>query len=252
MSVITVQLSRPFACVFTVYLVDIWNMIEAFREVGLSSLDPAAEVPLNILEMLLTCVFCSLNKRLPNSAQIDVADSVQSLFSFLVCAYDVCVPRRLHFVFKAERITLRIVWFQLVVVNDSLLTGLPVTNGMTSSRTVCKSLHTTAVFQMDLGWPVPECRSDVEGHVSKGSAMPSSLVPRGQGSSGCKSLFNVQPRLRPSSQGGKVPVVAKVFLTFSHAFVLHPKGARFQWLQSFLTFLTTSIQFHLERPNSAE
>jgi len=75
----------------TVYLIDIWNMIEAFREAGLGSLDSAAEVPLNLLEMLLTCVFCALNKRLPNSAQIDVPDSVQSLFSFLVCAYDVYV-----------------------------------------------------------------------------------------------------------------------------------------------------------------
>ena len=77
--------------VVTVYLIDIWNMIEAFREAGLGSLDAAAEVPLNVLEMLLTCVFCALNKRLPNSAQIDVPDSVQSLFSFLVCAYDVYV-----------------------------------------------------------------------------------------------------------------------------------------------------------------
>ena len=79
------------AYVVTVYLIDIWNMIEAFREAGLGSLDAAAEVPLNLLEMLLTCVFCALNKRLPNSAQIDVPDSVQSLFSFLVCAYDVYV-----------------------------------------------------------------------------------------------------------------------------------------------------------------
>lgn len=76
---------------FSVYLVDIWNMIEAFREAGLSSLDCADEVPLSALEVLLTCVFCALNKRLPNSAQIDVTDSVQSLFSFLVCAYDVYV-----------------------------------------------------------------------------------------------------------------------------------------------------------------
>jgi len=66
-------------------------MIEAFREAGLSSLDPVAKVPLDVLEMLLNCVFCALNKRLPNSVQIDVADSVQSLFSFLVCAYDVYV-----------------------------------------------------------------------------------------------------------------------------------------------------------------
>jgi len=78
-------------CVVTVYLVDIWNMIEAFREAGLNSVDCAADVPLNVLEMLLTCVFCALNKRLPNGAQIDVTDSVHSLFSFLVCAYDVYV-----------------------------------------------------------------------------------------------------------------------------------------------------------------
>lgn len=73
------------------YLVDIWNVIEAFRDAGLNSLDCAAEVPLSALEMLLTCVFCALNKRLPNSAQIDITDSVRLLFSFLVCAYDVYV-----------------------------------------------------------------------------------------------------------------------------------------------------------------
>ena len=83
-------------CVLAVYLVDIWNMIEAFREAGLSSLDPAAKVPLDVLEMLLNCVFCVLNKRLPNSAQIGVADSVHSLFSFLVCAYDVYVSQSLY------------------------------------------------------------------------------------------------------------------------------------------------------------
>lgn len=78
-------------CVRTVYLVDIWNMIEAFREAGLSSLDCVDEVPLTLLEVLLNCVFSSLNKRLPNSAQIDITESVHSLFSFLVCAYDVYV-----------------------------------------------------------------------------------------------------------------------------------------------------------------
>ena len=79
------------ACLLAVYLVDIWNMIEAFRETGLSTLDNSAEVPVGVLETLLTCVFCSLNKRLPNSAQIDVGDSVRSLYSWLVCAYDVSV-----------------------------------------------------------------------------------------------------------------------------------------------------------------
>jgi hypothetical protein len=74
--------------VFVVYLVDIWNMIEAFRETGLSTLDIAVEVPVSVLETLLTCVFCALNKRLPNSAQIDVGDSVHRLYSFIVCAYD--------------------------------------------------------------------------------------------------------------------------------------------------------------------
>jgi len=75
--------------IYAVYLVDIWNVIEAFRESGLGSLDCADEVPLNVVEVLLSSLFCALNKRLPNSAQIDVSESVLSLFSFLVCAYDV-------------------------------------------------------------------------------------------------------------------------------------------------------------------
>ena len=83
--------------VLPVYLVDIWNVIEAFREAGLSAVDAAAKVPLDVLEMVLNCVFCALNKRLPNSAQVDVADCVHSLFSFLVCAYDVYVFHSLYF-----------------------------------------------------------------------------------------------------------------------------------------------------------
>jgi len=87
--------------VLAVYLVDIFNMIEAFREAGLSCQDCATKVPLDVLEMLLNCVFCALNKRLPNSAQIDVSDSVQSLFGFLVCAYDVYVVVSSSFLARA-------------------------------------------------------------------------------------------------------------------------------------------------------
>ena len=70
------------------YLVDLWNVIEAFRETNLTSADNNTEVKVSALETLLSAIYCALNKRLPNSAQIDIDESIAFLYSFLVCAYD--------------------------------------------------------------------------------------------------------------------------------------------------------------------
>ncbi len=70
------------------FLVDIWNMIEAFRENGLNSLESTAEVNHQRLESLLATVFLHLNKRLPTAAQINADQSTNQMFNWLVSAYD--------------------------------------------------------------------------------------------------------------------------------------------------------------------
>lgn len=71
-----------------VYLVDIWNMIEAFRANNLNSLPPDAEINAQSLETLLSSVFHALNKRLPTNAQIPAEQSVAALLQWLLTAYN--------------------------------------------------------------------------------------------------------------------------------------------------------------------
>ncbi|KAF8367224.1 dyb-1 [Pristionchus pacificus] len=71
-----------------VHKVDIWNMIEAFRENGLNALPVHSQVKSSRLELLLTTVYHNLNKRLDPSQQIDTDRSITLLQSFLLGAYD--------------------------------------------------------------------------------------------------------------------------------------------------------------------
>uniref|UniRef100_A0A915C5R3 Dystrobrevin n=2 Tax=Parascaris univalens TaxID=6257 RepID=A0A915C5R3_PARUN len=72
----------------SVHLVDIWNMIESFRENGLNALPITTQVKMSRLELLLTTIFHNLNKRLPTTQHIDTDKSISLLLSFLVGAYD--------------------------------------------------------------------------------------------------------------------------------------------------------------------
>lgn len=72
----------------SVYLVDIWNVIEAFRENGLNSFEAQAEVNVARLESLLTTVYYHLNKRLPTTSQINTEYSLGLLMNWLLSAYD--------------------------------------------------------------------------------------------------------------------------------------------------------------------
>lgn len=56
-----------------VHLVDIWNMIESFRENGLNAMAMNSHLKISRLELLLTSVFHSLNKRLPTAQHIDLS-----------------------------------------------------------------------------------------------------------------------------------------------------------------------------------
>uniref|UniRef100_A0A665WXW8 Dystrobrevin n=1 Tax=Echeneis naucrates TaxID=173247 RepID=A0A665WXW8_ECHNA len=70
------------------HLVDIWNVIEAFRENGLNTMDLNAELSVARLEMVLSTIFYQLNKRMPTTHQINVDQSISLLLNFLLAAYD--------------------------------------------------------------------------------------------------------------------------------------------------------------------
>lgn len=80
-----------FLCVL-VHLVDIWNMIEAFRDNGLNTLDHSTEISVSRLETVISSLYYQLNKRLPSTHQISVEQSISLLLNFMIAAYDRLVP----------------------------------------------------------------------------------------------------------------------------------------------------------------
>uniref|UniRef100_A0A7N6BLT2 Dystrobrevin n=1 Tax=Anabas testudineus TaxID=64144 RepID=A0A7N6BLT2_ANATE len=70
------------------HMVDIWNVIEAFRENGLNTMDLNAELSVARLEVVLSTIFYQLNKRMPTTHQINVDQSISLLLNFLLAAYD--------------------------------------------------------------------------------------------------------------------------------------------------------------------
>ncbi|XP_035231002.1 dystrobrevin beta-like isoform X2 [Stegodyphus dumicola] len=72
----------------SLHLVDIWNVIEAFRENGLNSLEPRMEISIPRLETLVTSIYFQLNKRLPSTQQIDLDQCTTLLLNWLMSAYD--------------------------------------------------------------------------------------------------------------------------------------------------------------------
>ena len=72
------------------HLVDVWNMIEAFRDSGLNTLDHNTEINVSRLETILSSIYYQLNKRLPTVHQINVEQSISLLLNFMVATYDRC------------------------------------------------------------------------------------------------------------------------------------------------------------------
>ncbi|KAF3699428.1 Dystrobrevin alpha [Channa argus] len=70
------------------HLVDIWNVIEAFRENGLNTMDLNAELSVARLEVVISTIFYQLNKRMPTTHQINVEQSISLLLNFLLASYD--------------------------------------------------------------------------------------------------------------------------------------------------------------------
>ncbi|KAL7386714.1 hypothetical protein ABVT39_012323 [Epinephelus coioides] len=70
------------------HLVDVWNVIEAFRENGINTMDLNAELSVARLEVVLSTIFYQLNKRMPTTHQINVEQSISLLLNFLLASYD--------------------------------------------------------------------------------------------------------------------------------------------------------------------
>lgn len=68
-------------------MVDIWNVIEAFRENGLNTLEPQSEVSVARLETLVSSLYHNLNKRLPIAQQVPVDSRAGLLLNWLIAAY---------------------------------------------------------------------------------------------------------------------------------------------------------------------
>nr|CAD7195991.1 unnamed protein product [Timema douglasi] len=71
------------------HVVDIWNVIEAFRENGLNTLEPQTEVNVSRLETLVSSLYNNLNKRLPVAQQVHVESCSGLLLNWLLSAYSV-------------------------------------------------------------------------------------------------------------------------------------------------------------------
>lgn len=68
-------------------MIDIWNVIEAFRESGLNTLESHIEINVSKFESLLSSLYCNLNKRLP--AQQHVHDDLLTtiLLNWIMSVY---------------------------------------------------------------------------------------------------------------------------------------------------------------------
>eukprot|EP00794_Sanderia_malayensis_P014963 gene14963-16505_t len=69
-------------------LVDIYNIIEAFRENGMNTGNHNAEIDETRLECVIASIFFALHKRLPSTNDIDVESNIVSLTKWLMHAYD--------------------------------------------------------------------------------------------------------------------------------------------------------------------
>ncbi|XP_014294353.1 dystrobrevin beta [Halyomorpha halys] len=69
------------------HLVDIWNVIEAFREHSLNTLQIETELSISRCESLVSSLYENLNKRLPPSHQVVIDQNSSALLNWLISAY---------------------------------------------------------------------------------------------------------------------------------------------------------------------
>ena len=70
------------------HLVDLWNIIESFRENQLNGVDLLVEINVSRLESAISSIYRQLNKRLPAPQQINMEASIALLLNWLLSVYD--------------------------------------------------------------------------------------------------------------------------------------------------------------------
>ncbi len=70
------------------HLVDLYNIIEAFRENGLNTVPHNTELDEARLEYVIASIFYALDKRLPSSNHIAIESNIVSLTQWIMHVYD--------------------------------------------------------------------------------------------------------------------------------------------------------------------
>lgn len=70
------------------HLIDVWNLIEAFRENGLNSVEPYTPMTLSRLETLIVTLYVHLNKRVPIGQQLHVHPASLYLTKWIVSVFN--------------------------------------------------------------------------------------------------------------------------------------------------------------------
>jgi len=70
------------------HLIDVWNLIEAFRENGLNSVEPYTPMTLSRLETLIVTLYVHLNKRVPIGQQLHVHPASLYLMKWIVSVFN--------------------------------------------------------------------------------------------------------------------------------------------------------------------
>jgi hypothetical protein len=68
--------------------VDIWNLIEAFRENGLNSVEPDTPMTISRLETLCVTLYIHMNKRVPIGQQLHVEPAALYLVKWIMSVYN--------------------------------------------------------------------------------------------------------------------------------------------------------------------
>jgi len=71
-----------------VHLIDLWNLIETFRDNNLQAFDVLNEIEFNKIELCINHMYMQLNKRLAFNQHINVENQTQLLLSWLLNIYD--------------------------------------------------------------------------------------------------------------------------------------------------------------------
>lgn len=70
------------------HLIDVWNLIEAYRENGLNAVEPYTPMTLSRLETLLATLYIHLNKRVPAGQQVHIHPASLYLLKWIISIYN--------------------------------------------------------------------------------------------------------------------------------------------------------------------